>query len=69
MKEGDITTMLPAEAINKEWHLKWYELPSEDPVFIETKRGQILYQWPENYIPSLTEVFEVCQQLLSEDLT
>lgn len=35
-----------------------------DPVFLYDRAGNILYEWPENYIPSIQEAREVCGQFI-----
>lgn len=61
----DISHMLPTAAYDKGYSLTWEAPPQQvDPIDL-TLRGRRLYQW--DYIPSLTEVFEVCKQLEVND--
>lgn len=64
----DLTRMLPIEAYYKGMSLTWWRPEalqiSTDPIILEL-RGRELYRW--DYIPSLTEVFEVCKELEAKD--
>jgi len=53
---------LPTEAVNKGYGLSWWSpaVFQRDPVFLYKHNWEV-YRW--DYIPSLTEVFEVCKQL------
>jgi len=60
----DITYYLPTHAYLNDFRLRnmEYSLPgSRDPVILYTSKGKIVYEW--RYVPSLAEVFEVCQAL------
>ena len=66
----DISRFLPTDAYHKGFRLTW-ESPISwggfyDPVILIRlgAPGEELYRW--NYIPSLTEVFEVCKKLMEE---
>lgn len=63
---GDLSNNLPTEAFNKGYFLEWEEPQKVDPVFLRDKRGTIVYRW--DYVPSLTEVFEVCGKIAIEPL-
>lgn len=41
-------------------------IPEEDldPVCLYDRWGKILYQWPDNYFPSLTEIREIASQFI-----
>lgn len=56
----DLTHMLPTEAYYRGMTLTWWRPVLTDPVILEL-RGREIYRW--DYIPSLTEVFEVCKNL------
>lgn len=56
----DISRLLPAAAYLKSWNLTWLEMEI-DPVYLRSEQGKDLYEW--DYIPSLTEVDEVCAEL------
>lgn len=60
----DLTRMLPVEAYYRGMTLTWWQPEAlqiaTDPVILKL-RGREIYRW--DYIPSLTEVFEVCRQL------
>ena len=63
-----LTRMLPTEAYYKGMTLTWWApealgIPT-DPVILRF-RDRELYRW--DYIPSLTEVFEVCKELEARD--
>lgn len=65
MEEADKTSLLPTEAILKDFELielrpQGYSF-SADPYILYNHWGHILYQWPDNYEPGWMEVFEVCQ--------
>ena len=63
IREEDLSHMLPTEGYQKGWRLTWLPPRTADPVVLEATRrprGQ-LYRW--DYIPSLAEVFEICQEL------
>lgn len=34
-----------------------------DPVILYDRWGHIVYQWPDNYMPTCQEVFDVCNEL------
>lgn len=60
----NLTRVLPTEAYHRGMALTWWhpealQTPT-DPVILEL-RGRELYRW--DYIPSLTEVFEICKQM------
>jgi len=57
---GFIDDALPLEAVNQGWSLMW-EYIVIDPVYLIDRKGAELYRW--DYIPSLTELFEVCASL------
>ncbi len=56
--------LLPTEAIHRGFNLSEFQpRRAADPYVLYDRWGHILYQWPDNYRPSLTEVFKVCQQI------
>jgi len=61
----DLSGALPYEAYRKGWRL--YEqsfVPTIDPVQLRDRNKEIISEW--HYVPSLTEVFEVCSMLLEQ---
>lgn len=45
--------------------LRSFEPPLElDPVCLYDRWGRIVKQWPDNYIPSLTEIRETVEEIL-----
>ena len=59
----DLSEMLPTEAYYKRFTLTWLRPTLADPVILEAP-GKEIYRW--DYIPSLTEVFEICQTIINE---
>lgn len=63
----DISDMLPTSAVLKGWMLVCFYTPSYsdtrkfDQIAIFDQNMKELYKW--NYEPSLTEIFEKCQEL------
>jgi len=65
-REDDMSSLLPYEALGK---LELIALTPKrnygaDPYILYDHWGHILYQWPNDYEPSLTEVREVSQRFL-----
>ena len=54
------------------WRLDAYEegnhgqAAGNDPFVIHGRWGDTLYQWPEGYVPSPTEINEVCSDLIGK---
>ena len=61
IRSTDISYSLPTAAMSRGWELREVEFEPSDPVFLYDAHGRILREW--DYVPSLTEVFEACQQL------
>lgn len=58
---------LPAWAPTR-WRLAAFEERSSggiDPYVIYDRWGYLLYQWPDNHVPSPTEISKVCADLIS----
>lgn len=61
----DCSDALPLEAVDKGMTLQSWTKGRRDPVCIHDSNGRILYQWPAEYVPSLTEVREVALSLIT----
>lgn len=62
-EKNDISDRLP-------WSISGYELISflpkttrADPVVLRNRWHQIIYQWPDDYIPGWVDVLKVCKGL------
>ena len=56
---------LPFEASREGWSLTFSNPVNDpDPVFLRDHDGHLLHEW--DYVPSLSELDEVCQGLLKE---
>lgn len=65
-REENLNRFLPIEALSAGMELVSLTRPyaNVDPYILRDKDGRLLYTWREGYIPSLTEVFEVCQKFI-----
>lgn len=57
----DLTPSLPTTAIHQGYRLRFVEYDRRDPVILYDRNRRLVHEWA--YVPSLTEVFELCQQL------
>ena len=58
----DLSRSLPTVATQQGYRLRWVEYDYvRDPVILYDRNRRIVHEW--QYIPSLTEVFEVCRDL------
>jgi len=62
----DCSENLPIEAVNKGMSLQSWTKGKRDPFCLHDDNGYILYQWPRDYIPSLTEVREASFSLIAD---
>ena len=61
----NLSNALPFAAVNRGLDLIEMEFAEEaDPVFLYDRVGNLLYEWPENYMPSVQEVREICGQFI-----
>jgi len=65
VQEFDMRRYLPTEALNAGFDLMEIRAQSgPGPVVLYDRWGDILYIWPENYMPRQFEIMEMCQSLL-----
>lgn len=57
----DLTASLPTAAIHQGYRLRFVEYDLRDPVILYGRNREVVHEWA--YVPSLTEVFKLCQQL------
>ncbi|HUV53502.1 MAG TPA: hypothetical protein VMW64_10590 [Dehalococcoidia bacterium] len=62
--ERDLSNRLPASLAGR-YELKSFEpkIINVDPVVLRNRWHQIIYQWPDGYIPSWVDVLNTCKQL------
>jgi hypothetical protein len=64
---------LPAWALDKGWKLNAEEqyFHEERIIFVRLRdiQQQTLHAWPEDYWPSLTEIFEKCEEIAKAEAT
>ena len=57
----DLSHELPADAYLRGWNLHEYRF-AKDPIILYDSNWRMLYAWL--YVPSLTELFEICGSLI-----
>jgi hypothetical protein len=65
-REENLSRFLPIEALHAGIELVSLTKPytTVDPYILRDRDGRLLYTWPDEYVPSLTEVFEVSRKFI-----
>lgn len=53
-------SILPLDAFNRDWAV----VTSRRGGWLRDRNGNVLFDW--GYVPSLTDVFEVCERMIEE---